>query len=275
MSQSCLEQRRGWFRFFPSGSIEFVVITRVLALLLMLLLLIAKGTQRPFVFLALCGMLWADYLLTLSWLVQLGTDVIGLTSRPPLEASELSARRARLLLVTILPATFLFAVVAPWAQVVLPPGPMQSAASRIVAPILIVAFIISLVLAWRKAQSLQLGPSIWMLAALVPLLHWLGVHRLLGHIDNRIRGLLPQPPKADDSGPSLAATAADVLWIMTILPWFIMVVIVIVRGVQTVDATPYRFIPICGAMLFGVFSVVDLAAMEVVQRRFLQLIRSL
>ena len=63
MTDNIGAQRRNWFRSFPEGSIEFVVITRVLALLLLAALAIVPGIQRPAVLVALALVLWVDYLL--------------------------------------------------------------------------------------------------------------------------------------------------------------------------------------------------------------------
>jgi hypothetical protein len=275
MSPDNLEQRRNWFRFFPDGTLEFVVVTRVLSVLLMVLLFVVQGTQQTAVFLALCGMLWIDYLLTLFWISRLASDLRSLPPDRSAGAPVPPAAGIRTLLVTALPATLAFAIVAPWPQVILPASAMQPAAIRLLVPVLGLAFLLSLMPAYRRARSLSLGPAIWTAAMLVPLLHWLGIHRLLNGLHGRIVRLSGEQSSAEESGPQLSASAADVLWIITILPWLLIILLMVLKGTGTMSSMPYRIVPVCGAMLFGLFSAVDLAAMEKVQKRFVRLIRSL
>lgn len=274
MSQSSIEQRRNWFRFFPEGSLEFVVVTRVLSLLLMFGCLIVQGTLRPLATLAICLMLWMDYALTQSWLVQLSTDLGAFERNPPPTHGELSAARRRTLVIMVLPATLLFAFLAPWPEAVLPAGTIRTAAARIIAPACGLAAVISLWPAVQTARSLRCGSAGWSCVTLIPLLHWLGIHRLLNHVDRRICNLLyPQGRPPSDNGPSLAAAAADTLWIITVLPWLLALALSISRGEHAVEQTPFRLTMACGSLLFGLFSVVDLAAMENIQRRFVRLMR--
>ena len=275
MNPSSLEQRRNWFRFFPDGSLEFVVVTRVLAVLLMVLLFVVKGTQQTLVSLALCGMLWVDYLLTLFWIIQLATDLRSLSGSRLAEGPDPSAGRIRTLLVMALPATLAFAIIAPWSQVILPARAMQFAPNQMLVPVLGLAFVVSLSPAYRRAKNLSLGPSIWTLVMLVPLLHWLGIHRLLHGLHDRIARLSDQQSSAEEVGPERSAAAADVLWLITVLPWLLIILLVVLRGAGTMGPMPYRVMPVCGALLFGLFSAADLAAMEKVQKRFVRLIRSL
>jgi hypothetical protein len=274
MSQSSIEQRRNWFRFFPEGSLEFVVVTRVLSLLLMLGCLIVQGPLRPLATLALCTVLWIDYVLTQSWFVQLSTDLDTFSRDPSPTCEELSARRRRISLFMVLPATLLFAFVAPWPAAVLPAGSIRATAERIIAPACGLAAVLSLWPSLRTARNLQAGSSLWSCATLIPLLHWLGIHRLLNHMDRRICDLLyPQGRPPSDSGPSLAAAAADTLWIITVLPWLLAIGLLIVRGGAAIEQTTFRLTMACGSLLYGLFSVIDLAAMENVHRRFIRLIR--
>ncbi len=275
MNSNGLEHRRNWFRFFPDGTLEFVVVTRVLAVLLMVLLFVVRRTQQAPVFLGLCGMLWIDYLLTLFWIIQLATDLRSLSSDPSTGTPDSSASRVRTLLVMALPATLAFAVVAPWPQLILSPGPMQAAVTRLLIPALALAFLLSLTMAYRRARGLALGSAVWSFVILVPLLHWLGIHRLLGGLHDRMARFSGRQASAEDSGAGVSATAADVLWIITILPWLLLILLTVVQGAGAAGAMTHRVVPVCGAMLFGLFSAVDLAAMEKLQKRFVRLIRSL
>src|SRR5437868_8574771 len=72
---SKLLERRRWFSFFPEGTLEFLVVTRVLALLLMGTLIIVPSTQRPAVLVALAAVVWADYALLTWWLVHVSADL--------------------------------------------------------------------------------------------------------------------------------------------------------------------------------------------------------
>lgn len=274
MSPHIPEDRRNWFRFFPDGSLEFVVVTRVLALLLMLMLCIVKGTHRTSVFVALCGMLWIDYMLTLFWLIQLATDLGGPSDGPMPRIVGASTGRVRSLLITGLPATFAFAALAPWPAVILSPGPLRLAAARFAGPVLALAFIASLIPAARKARTLDLGPATWVYVMLMPLVHWLGVHRLLRHLDERLSRLSDRSSKSEDSGPTVLAAMADVLWIASILPWLMTLLVAALQGGDTAAAATHRLLPACGALTFGLFSTFDLAAMDRVQKRFLRLVRS-
>ena len=254
MSQDSLQQRRSWFRFFPEGSLEFVVVTRILVMLLMLMLMIVTGTQAPFILMALLGMLWVDHMLTLSWTVQL----VG-----------------RTLLIVALPITLAFAAIAPWPEILFPVGLARGAANNAIKPLLVVASVLSLLPAYRQARSLQLGPAVWTLAYLLPLLHWLGIHRLLAPLDRRLLSRFRAEPAPEDVGPGTVAAAADVLWIICVLPWLIMAILAFTRGPSAAGGMAGRLACVCGVLLFGLYSVVDLAAMEKVQRRFLRFLRSL
>lgn len=275
MSENSIEQRRRWFRFFPEGSLEFVVVTRALSLLLMLGCLIVQGTLRPLAMLALCTILWLDYALTQSWLVQLATDLDAIQKNPTLPQRDLSATRRRTLFFMVLPATLLLAFVAPWPEALLPAGAIRTAAARFVVPLCGLAAILSLWPALQTAGRLGIGTPFWCRLTLVPLLHWLAIHRLLDPLDRKICATLyPNGRPSHDDGPSFAAAAADTLWIITILPWLAAMILAVSREGAAFEQNTFRLTMGCGSLLYGVFSIVDLAAMENVQRRFLRLIRS-
>ncbi len=275
MNQSSLEQRRGWFRFFPEGSLEFVVVTRVLIMLLILLSMVVTGNQRSIILVALCGMLWIDHLLTLSWTVQLATDLNGLLATPPASPAELAAARRRALVLMALPISFVLAAIAPWPELLLPDGASRHSISRFLPVVLGIAFVASMVPAFRQARALALGPAAWTGALLVPLLHWVGIHRLLCHLDRRISSSFRSQPPQEDSGPATLAAAADLLWGVSILPWLLLAVLAMGQGSGASEAPASRVFSICGTLLFGLYSVVDLGAAEKVQKRFVQLVRSL
>lgn len=272
MSQINFEQRRNWFRFFPEGSLEFVVITRVLAVLLMLM--IVKGTQAPLILLALLAMLWLDHMLTLSWTVQLATDLAGFAEKPLSETNQEPVRFGPTLLIVALPITLAFAAIAPWPAILLPPGAPRDTANTVLKPLLGLASVAALLPAFRRARMLQLGPACWTFVYLLPLLHWVGIHRLLAPLDARLLNQLRPSQAAEEPGPGALAAAADVLGIITVLPWLLMAVLAFRLEPAASGGMAGRLGCVCGTLLFGLYSVVDLAAMERVQRRFLRLIRS-
>jgi len=274
MSQDNLQQRRSWFRFFPEGSLEFVVVTRVLVMLLMLMLMIVTGTQAPFILMALLGMLWLDHMLTLSWTVQLVTDLSTLAEDASPGSGQKPTGIGKTLLIVALPITLAFAAIAPWPEILFPVGTVRGTANSAAKPLLVVASLLSLLPAYRQAKSLQLGPAVWTLAYLLPLLHWLGIHRLLAPLDRRLLSRFRIEPAPEDVGPGTVAAAADVLWIICVLPWLIMAILAFTRGPSASAGMAGRLACVCGVLLFGLYSVVDLAAMEKVQRRFLRLLRS-
>jgi hypothetical protein len=273
-NESGLEQRRNWFRFFPEGTIEFVVATRVLAVLLLLLLGVVKGTQRPPVLMALAGILWIDYVLTMYWVAQLATDLSGLLADAVVDDRTLARRRMRAGFFLALPATCFLLMVSPWPRFLLAPGPAQQSLARTAAIGFGLAFLVALLLAYRQLRKMPLGLSGWLLIALIPLLHWLALHRLLSVFHRQLcekDRQLGQPE--DEGGPGLAAAMADGLWFLSVLPWLIMIAVGLSRGGWPMN-TPYRFMPVCGSVLFALFSIVDMAAMENVQRHFVRLLRA-
>ncbi|MGQ9649564.1 MAG: hypothetical protein ACUVXJ_05610 [Phycisphaerae bacterium] len=274
MSQNNLEQRRNWFRFFPEGSLEFVVITRVLALLLMLMLTIVKGTQVPLILLALLAMVWLDHMLTLSWTVQLATDLASFAENLLPQTDQKPVRFGPTLLLVALPITLAFAAIAPWPAVLLPPGAPRDTANTVLKPLLGLASVVALLPAFLRARMLQLGPAHWTFAYLLPLLHWVGIHRLLDSFDTRLLNQLRPSQAAEEPGPAALAAGADVLWIMSVLPWLLMAVLASPLEPAASGGMAGRLGCVCGTLLFGLYSVVDLAAMERVHKRFLQLIRS-
>jgi hypothetical protein len=122
---------------------------------------------------------------------------------------------------------------------------------------------------------LQIGRTFWTFAYLLPLLHWVGIHRLLAPLDTRLLNQLRRSAASDEAGPGALAAAADVLWIISVLPWLVMAALTFISLEPAASGgMAGRLACVCGTLLFGLYSVVDLAAMERVQRRFLRLIRS-
>jgi hypothetical protein len=272
-NENGLEQRRTWFRSFPAGTIEFVVVTRVLVTMLLLLLAVVQGTQRPFVLLALSGLLWIDYLLTMYWLLQLAADLNGLFVEPPAGEGTLIRRRLQAAFLAAVPATFLLLALSPWPSCLLAPGVTQRTVIHLATPLFGLAFLASVVISYRQLRRMPLGLSGWMVPALVPFLHWPALHRLLSLMHRRLCEKAQDRDKpGKENNPALAAAAADVLWGLSVLPWLIMLAVGLSHR-EWPNTAPSRYLPACGSILFGLFSIVDMAAMENVQRRFAKLIR--
>lgn len=273
MSEDSLAQRRNWFRFFPEGSIEFVIVTRVLALLLLLALAIVRGTQRPAVLLALVVVLWIDYLLTLWWAVQLATDLNALFGDTPPPADVLRRRRIRAAVLAALPATAALLILAPWPHFVLSEA-SRTAVTRVTVPALCGLFVVSMFVAHGALRRIELGPPPWTLLLLIPVVHWLAVHRLLISFGAELRQRLQAPgrPATGAPGPGPAVRLADVTWVVTMVSWGI-ALIFILRGGQWPRTLPGSVLPIGATVMAALFWVADVAAMENVQRQFVALIR--
>jgi hypothetical protein len=241
--------------------------------LLFLLLGVVKGTQRPPVLIALAGMLWIDYLLTMYWVAQVASDLSGLLADAPVDGHTLARRRMRAGFFLSLPATCFLLMVAPWPRLLLAPGATQHAVTRLAVIFFGLAFLATLVVAYRQLRKMALGLSGWVGLALVPLLHWVALHRLLSLFHRQLCERDTQLGRPEDEGgPGLTAAIADGLWFLSILPWLIIIAVGLSRGEWPMNA-PYRFMPVCGSALFALFSIVDMAAMENVQRHFVRLLR--
>ncbi len=276
MDNELLTQRQRWFSHFPEGSIEFLLLTRVLALLLLLSLAIVTSVQRPAVLVALTGILWLDYVLTAWWAIQMTTDREELLRDPAAAPPEPESRhlRRRTLLWACLPATVAALALAPWpaALRLFNPGLLPVATfNRIGLPILALLFLVLLPLAARTLGRIRLGPTPWTFLFLVPILHWLALHRLIGTMQDRLHELpaatAGQPVGGRSAGAAVAF--ADVTWLLGVLPWVAMALVALAGdGFPSSAALPF-----CGTLLAAVFAIADLAALEHVQRQFVNLLR--
>ncbi len=246
-----LQQRREWYRFFPEGTLEFLIITRVLGLGALLALSVAGGAYRPLVWGGVVALLWLDYLLVLWWLLQVNLDARlaspGEGPQPqPLAAYGLIA----------LPS---LAVIALLAALTSRRGLSLPAALGLLAVLAALMFVGS-----TGLKRARLGAGIWGLLLMVPGLHWPAVHRLSAELADRMVEPDAQPARA--SGSRTLLRAASVVWLVTLLPWLVLVILTLS------DAWPergrVRFAPLCAMAPAIVFAVLDLAAMENVQQRF-------
>ncbi len=276
MDNPLLTQRQRWFSYFPEGSIEFLLLTRVLALLLLLSLAIVTSIQRPAVLVALTGVIWLDYVLTVWWAIQIAADREELLRDPTAapQPNDSRRRRRRTLIWACLPATVVAVAVAPWPAVLnmYTPGVVLSEATfaRVGLPTLVPVYLVLLVLGTRALVHARLGPIVWSMLILVPILHWLALHRLLAVMRVRLHELDPGEQGAAPGGrqSNAAVAVATVTWFLGVLPWAVLAAATLVR-----DQFPSAIFPFCGTLLTAVFAIADLAALEQVQRQFVSLLR--
>jgi len=273
MNDDFVTERKKWFRFFPEGSIEFLLITRVLALLLLAALAVISSPQRPAVLVALAFLLWVDYVLMLWWVIQLATDLDDLFQEVPPNPNVAHRRRTRTALLAVLPSVAAVLLLAPWLDVLNafhPSSLFRETLPRVMLPVLGSLFIIFVFIAQYALRRIRLGPALWTLLLLVPVVHWFAMHRLLSPLQKRIQERYGERDDASghpEQGPSISLILADVTWLLSILPWGI----VIVLALQDCSWSPV--VPLCGTMLASVFAVADLAAMERLQRQFVGLLQ--
>lgn len=266
MSDIILGARRRWLHFFPDGTLEFLLVTRVLTLLLLLSTAIITSVDRPAVLVAITGLLWVDYLLTLWWLVQIGTDPgVGWPGGGSAasggvaaeSATALRRRRVRLAMVIALPSLMAALMLAPWPAMLhmVRPGLTPPGLEKWVQIIFGVLYLICLVPAYRGLARLGLGTALSRVLFLVPLVHWLALHRFIRRIEGQLTAT------AAPASHNLVVTFADITWILGVAPWIVIAVTTYVRGVFPSAMTPF-----CGSLFATLFAIVNLAAVEHIQR---------
>lgn len=273
MSDDTAVQRRKWFQSFPEGSIEFMLVTRVLALLLLLALAIVQDVQRPVVVLALTMVLWADYVLMMWWAVQMTTDLDDLFADPPPPADAARRRRVWAACLGASPSVAAALLLVPWPYLLLPSEWSRAAVVHVAAPLLGIAFVALMFVAQAALQRVRLGPRPWTLLLLVPIAHWFAMHRLLTGLHARVHQRREERGQTvkDDSGPGAAVRIADITWVLSILPWGTLVLVSLLRGGWPTGSGASGA-SVCGAFIAAVFAVADVAAMEQLQRRFVLLL---
>lgn len=294
MSNATLVERQRWFRFFPDGSIEFLVITRVLMVLLLVALIVflSRQIERSATLIALLGMLWLDHVLVLWWAVQMVGDLAlvaekfgpaagaGGASPNPITGSWSGQQRTRLTVRACLPGTFAvlslgLLVGAPLLSVFLR---MQLSRSALGIACLGAgaAFIVLLPFAQRAVQQIRLGAPRWTFFSLIPLLHMLAVHRLARGIEGQVRRLDQQRPPADpviqEESSRLPSAIAEVTWFLAVVPWAIVAVVMLTRG-EWPRGWAGTLPTCCGLLATTLLVVADTAALEHVHRRYVALIR--
>lgn len=279
-----LLQRQRWFRSFPEGTLEFLLVTRLASVFLLLALGVMREAQRPMVLVVLAIVLLVDYALMIWWAVQMAVDLNMLCGRPDgssapqTEALNSDADTgadpcgprqpvALVALLACLPAIILCLTLAPWPELVLAHRTLPAALTRVLLPVAGVLFLITLVLGYRALRRIRLGPPLWTVLLLVPFVHWFAMHRLLGHMRTRLETYQRGRGETPTEGPILAVPIADVSWFLAVVPW------VIVAGLRLAKGLWSNYFPPCGAALVALFAVADVAAMEGFQRHFTAVLR--
>lgn len=291
MHEDILHQRQRWFRFFPEGCLEFLIATRALALVVLLSLLLLRQAQRPLLLTGLVGILWVDYALTLWWMVQTAMDLVLYAARQGrtlpgassgTETTMFERRRDRryVALQVMLPSIVAAVLLAPWLQFldIISPGLQASTAGTVlrwVNPVLGVVFVVLVVAAQRPLRKIGIASGPWTVALMIPLLHWVALHRLTIMLENRIETCRGRPAGNSDGtasrGTPLSVALADALWVIMVFPWLGFLVLVVVQG-RWPENLPWTMLPFCGTLLAALFAVADLAALERVQRHHVALL---
>lgn len=269
MSDSSLAQRQTWLRYFPEGNIEFLLVTRILMVLILLALAAFAASQRAIVLLGLCMVFWVDYALVLWWLVQVSGDTLDLAEGREVSIYDSRRDRRRAGVLVVLPAAAAVLLAAPWPAMAIDRAATREAVVRIALPALGFAYVAMLPLALRVLSRKQVGGLVWRLLLLVPVLHWFALHRVLRTLDGRIRSLRQRSGSNGEEPESslVAIPLADVTWFLAVVPWSY----VLVRSM--LDQQWSRLLAPCGAALVAVFAIADVAALEGVQRQFHHLLR--
>jgi len=291
MDEDILTRRRRWFRFFPEGALEFLIVTRVLALLLLLSLMILREAQRPIILVGLVGVLWVDYVLMVWWAAQVAMDLALLEADrddPPRDSNEAASLferpgvRYRLILQALLPSVAAAAFMAPWPVLLqtLAPSLREGTAALVLRRLDVLwaaAFVVLALVAYRAVRTMGIRSGAWTVLMMIPGVHWLALHRVAGELEQRIETYRRSRREGRGDGDSdrptapLAVTVADAAWVLMMLPWGVVVGWTLVRG-QWPEGFPLRMVPFCGTLLAALFAVADLAALEGVQRHFVALL---
>lgn len=276
MPSETLIERRKWLRIFPEGLLEFLIITRIFGLMMLVALAVVTGTQRPLVLTVLALVLWVDYALIMWWAVQVTDDLrLGTGAAAAEQTAPVRASPPLWAVVVVLPSVLAVVVLAPWTQLLalFTSDASAHALARVAMPAAVIGYLVSLVPAYRVLRKMEVGSPLVSVMCLVPLIHWLGQHRLAGQIGTRLE---EQLIKRGDSPEMLVRAkpvllAADLLWVLSILPWAVLFAISTYRGWPTGSAS--KLMPVCGTCLASLFAITNLAGLERVQRQVVRLVR--
>lgn len=266
--KTTIHERRTWFHYFPEGTLEFSVITRVLVVIALLSLAALKGSQRTYALVGLCGFLWVDYILAIWWVIQTHTDLSLLAGKTADDEARITRSRRHALVLGAAPATLLMIAIAPWPVVV-----HLNQHASIITVLFGALFLLALAPAIRQLRSIGVEPAGWIPLVLIPVLQWFGVHRLLAKLHDRLDDLVSASGAPRDVPPTRGTIGAlaDVVYILAVLPWLILAGYALARGAWPASGVG-QILPVCGTLLTAVFCVLDIAALEAVQRRFIAVV---
>lgn len=255
-----LARRREWYEVFPHGTIEFIMVTHALTLLLLVVLPVVRSTQRPMVLLALAGMLLADYLLTLWWVVQMEADA-ALLAEPGAAGGIGPERRRRIgrWMVMAIPGTLALAAM----------GAGQVSTPQMAVGLAVASLVTLVIIRLRFAPGIATsGWAGWLV--LIPLLHFPAVHRFAFEIEERIRAArAPGAGAAEEPGSPVVRVLAGVLWVLTAAAW-IGVAVRWRMGLTWPEVLPSLLLPIGGVLFAMPLAVADIAVLEHAQRLLLR-----
>lgn len=268
MTSDALTERRRWFRVFPEGTAEFLIVTRVPAVLLMAALSVIYSAQMHYFLLGIVGMLWLDHLLLTWWLVSIRCDLDDLAASEPTSAKAAQMRRVRLAMILALPSIPAFLLIAPWENVVFTLESTRNSVQYVLWPVLLILFTACLVVAKRAIKTRRLNKELpWLTGFLIPGVHLLALHRLLRRLHQDVR----HSPR--DEPPHLAIGIGNVCWVFSMILWGLYVVFVAL-GDGFESRAVHALTTLAGAFFFGVLASAQLAAIEAVQRLFVAKLRA-
>jgi hypothetical protein len=272
MSEDALNHRRQWFECFPAGTIEFNLITRVLAVGTLGALAVMPESQHLLILNGLAGILWADFILLIWWTVQLGNDLITAIESPTEFRSWAHRRSLICAFWCILPTLPALLLLAPWAAFIIQNEALRAKTSAILIPVLAIGFVASLPFAVRAMRRLQLANTLWSFLWFIPILNLFVLHRIIKSTQNRIQhhrleaGLRP-----DEHVMGASLIAGDVVWLLTLIPCAV-VLLKRLQSSEFVNDPAGKALIVLATVLFAVFSIIQLALMERLQRQFLSVI---
>lgn len=266
-----LVQRRAWFRYFPEGTLEFLLVTRVLALLLLAGLTVVRGSQRPGVLLVLGAVILVDYLLILWWGIQLVIDLRDLASPEAIESRQARKQRLRTFLVAMLPAVFVLFLLTPVLEFLIADPVFRNRLAGILNPAMAVVYLILLVFACRRLLAIQLGNLIWVILLLVPGLHLIAMQRLVIQWQHRISRQLQSARVKTEPPARIALHVSDIAGVATLAA----VGLLVIMNVSDASGWDRFFAPahLGTTAVAALFAIAQVALMENVQRRYLAALR--
>ena len=266
-----LAQRKSWFRFFPDGTIEFTVITRVLAIMFLTGLAMVSIAQRPVTLTLLWAVIWVDYALMLWWTIEINDDLEDLSQSAPVSNELTRRRRFQEAVLLAIPSIVVMILLVPWPQMVIAKQIDRDRLYYVLVPVVILAFSGSAYLARYATRQLGLSSWLWRVVLLIPGLHWFAMHRLVSQLEQKVGSRLHEKSGTPHTAPSIAGAVADVTLIISLCSWLGWV-----RWIQYHPTGAVRMmLQIVGLGSGALFAIIDLAVMEHLQRRFVTLIRKL